>query len=88
MRGKGTPGRGQLYIDGELVGQTEMPVTTPIALGLAGGLACGADPGAPVTPDYDPPFAFSGKLHKVVVDVSGELIKDSEAEIRAIMARQ
>ena len=88
LKGKGAAGRGQLYIDGELVGQVEMPVTNPIILGLASGVAVGADAGAPVTDQYEPPFEFTGTLHKVVIDVSGELIRDTEAEMRAIMARQ
>jgi len=37
---------------------------------------------------YRSPFKFTGRLEKVVVDVSGELIVDSEAEFRAAMARQ
>ena len=65
-----------------------MPVTTPIALGLTSGVRCGSAPGAPVTPDYDPPFEFTGMIHSVTVDVSGDLIVDDEAEMRAIMARQ
>ncbi|KKL67400.1 hypothetical protein LCGC14_2135360, partial [marine sediment metagenome] len=88
LKGKGAAGRGQLYIDGELVGQVEMPVTNPIMLGLASGVAVGTDAGAPVTDEYKPPFEFTGTLHKVVIDVSGELIRDTEAEMRAIMARQ
>ena len=55
---------------------------------LASGVAIGADPGSPVTDKYDAPFAFSGTLYNVTIDVSGELIVDSEAEMRAIMARQ
>jgi arylsulfatase len=86
--GKGAPGRGQLYVDENLVGQVDIPVTVPILFGLGGGICCGADPCSPVTPDYDPPFEFTGKIHTVTVDVSGELIKDTEAEMRAIMARQ
>ena len=86
--GKGTPGRGQLFIDGKQVGQADFPVTTPIACGLAAGLACGVNPGSPVTPDYEPPFKFTGTLHNVTVDVSGELTEDQEAKHRAIMARQ
>ena len=35
--GKGAPGRGQLYIDGKLVGQADFPYTTPLSLGLTGG---------------------------------------------------
>ena len=88
LNGRGAAGRGQLYIDGDLVGQVEMPVTNPIVLGLASGVAVGADAGAPVTDEYEPPFEFTGTLHKVVIDVSGELIRDTEAEMRAIMARQ
>jgi arylsulfatase len=88
LKGKGAAGRGQLYIDGNLVGQVEMDVTNPIMLGLASGVAIGADPGSPVTDKYQAPFDFSGVIHTVTVDVSGELIHDSEAEMRAIMARQ
>jgi arylsulfatase len=88
LKGKGTPGRGQLYIDGKLVGQIDIPVTNPIMLGLASGVAIGADPGSPVTDKYEAPFAFSGKLYNVTIDVSGDLIVDTEAEMRAIMARQ
>ncbi|HPJ95095.1 MAG TPA: arylsulfatase [Deltaproteobacteria bacterium] len=88
LKGKGSPGRGQLYIDGALVGQADMPVTCPIMLGLASGVAVGADPGSPVTDEYRPPFAFTGTLYDVTFDVSGELIKDTEAEMRSVMARQ
>jgi arylsulfatase A-like enzyme len=85
--GKGAPGRGLLYIDGKLVGGTEFPVTTPIAFN-PGGLTCGANPGFPVTPEYPSPFKFTGKIYSVTVDVSGDLIRDTEAELRLVMARQ
>ncbi len=88
LKGKGAAGLGQLYIDGKLVGQMEMPVTNPIMLGLASGVAIGADPGSPVTDIYVAPFAFTGTIHTVTMDVSGELIVDTESEMRAIMARQ
>jgi arylsulfatase len=86
-KGKGTPGRGLLYIDRKLVGAAEIPVTVPILLN-PGGLTCGANPGLPVTPEYSSPFKFTGKIYGVTVDVSGDLIKDSEAELRLVMARQ
>ena len=86
--GKGSPGRGQLYIDDRLVGQVDIPVTIPIRMTMGGGIVIGADPGAPVTPDYEPPFRFTGKIYRVDVDVSGELIKDAEAEMRIVMVRQ
>ncbi|MFE5563030.1 arylsulfatase [Streptomyces sp. NPDC056544] len=85
--GKGAPGRAQLYIDGRLVGETDMPVTTPITFN-PGGMACGANPGSAVTPDYQAPFRFTGTLHSVTVDLSGDLIVDAESEMRMHMARQ
>ncbi|MFC2030656.1 arylsulfatase [Chloroflexota bacterium] len=87
--GKGAPGLAQLYFDDKLVGQAEFPYTTPLMFGVAGGaLEVGRDSGAPVTPEYAPPFEFTGEIDNVTVDVSGELIRDSEAEMRVIMARQ
>ena len=53
-----------------------------------GALTCGANPGSPVTPDYPSPFRFTGTLRTVTVDVSGDLITDSESEMRMAMARQ
>ncbi len=85
--GKGSPGTAQLYINGELVGQADYPVTVPLALGLE-GMSIGRDAGSPVTERYQIPFTFTGKLLKVTVDVSGDLIEDEEAKMRAIMARQ
>jgi arylsulfatase A-like enzyme len=86
--GKGAPGRGQLYIDGKLVAQADFPHTTPLSLGLTGGITVGADPGAPVAPFYTSPFEFTGTVISVTFDISGELIRDSEAEMRQILARQ
>ena len=87
-QGKGAPGRAQLYVDNKLVGQGDIPLTMPITIGLAGGIVCGADTGSPVWDKYKPPFKFTGTLYGVTVDVSGELIKDTEAEMRMAMARQ
>jgi len=87
-KGLGTPGRGQLYIDGKLAGQMDLPKTIPLSIGLGGGVTAGADPGSPVTEAYKPPFKFTGKLYGVVVDVSGDLIEDKESAMRVVMARQ
>ena len=87
-KGKGTPGRAQLYIDGKLVGQEEYALTTPLSMGLTGGWSVGADPGAPVGPFYNPPFEFTGKIHSVTIDVSGDVIQDEEADFKRLLARQ
>ena len=86
--GKGSPGRAQLYIDNALIGEADFPYTTPLSLGLTGGITVGADPGAPVAPFYHSPFAFTGMIHSLTFDLSGELIVDDEAAMRRIMARQ
>jgi arylsulfatase len=86
--GKGAPGRFQLYVDGSLVGNADVPHTTPITYELE-GLSCGYDFGAPVLVDaYKPPFTFTGTIHEVVIDVAGELIEDTEATMRRLMAQQ
>lgn len=89
QKGKGAPGRGQLYFDNRLIGQLEMPVTTPLAFGLgANGATCGTNRDSPVTPEYKTPFTFTSTIYSVIVDVSGELIVDSELEMQRIMRRQ
>jgi hypothetical protein len=45
-------------------------------------------PDAPVAPYYETPFEFTGTLHSVTFDVSGDVISDSEVEMRIMMARQ
>ena len=86
--GKGSPGIAKLFIDGKLVGQADVPVTTPLLFGLLGEVNCGSAHKSPGTHDYRPPFKFTGKIHNVIVDVSGELIENKDAEMRIVMARQ
>ena len=85
--GKGAPGRAQLYVDGQLIANREFPLTTPIAFN-PGGLSCGANPGSAIVPDYRAPSPFTGILHTVTIDLSGDLITDTESEMRMAMARQ
>jgi arylsulfatase len=85
--GRGAPGRAQLYVDDRLVAQADLPVTVPVMFN-PGGLSCGSNPGAPIVADYRSPFRFTGLLRRVTVDLSGDLITDSEAEMRMAMSRQ
>ncbi len=66
----------------------DLPVTIPLDIGITEGLTCGRDSGSGVTPDYQVPFAFTGTLERVVLEVSGEPVEDKEAELRTVMARQ
>ena len=86
--GKGTPGTVTLFVDGTEVGRGDFPVTTPIRLAQGGAMLVGADTGSSVTPDYDPPFRFDGRIHRVIVDVSGEHVEDYEAQMRIALAKQ
>ena len=88
LKGLGSPATVTLFVDGQSIGSGDLPVTIPLSLGLAGGVSVGRDAGAPVIPDYGPPFAFSGSIAQVVYDVTGELVKDLESEIRVALARQ
>ncbi|HSD58054.1 MAG TPA: hypothetical protein VLB04_07710, partial [Methanotrichaceae archaeon] len=73
-----------LYIDNKKVGEAKIK-TQPGRFSIAGdGLCVGRDSGSPVSPDYEPPFAFTGgAIEKVAVDVSGELFVDHEKEVAA-----
>ena len=77
----------KLYMDDEVVGESEI-WTQPGSFALAGdGLNVGMDRGSPTSPEYLPPFEFEGgKIEKVVVDVSGEPYVDYEMQVRAWMA--
>lgn len=86
--GKGAPGHAELYVNDQLVGQSDFPYTIPLTLGLAGGISVGRDEGAPVTSAYEVPFEFTGRIVKVTIDASGETVRDKDAEMRAVMAHQ
>lgn len=85
--GKGAPGHARLYIDGSLVGNADFHLTTPITFGIE-GLSCGYDFGEGVSRRYRAPFPFTGTIHSVTVDLSGDLIRDTEADMRVLLARQ
>jgi arylsulfatase len=37
---------------------------------------------------YQAPFRFTGKIKQVVIDISGEVIKDDETELKRMMTQQ
>ena len=53
------------------------------------GLTCGHDGGSRVAPDdYQDDFAFTGTLKRVTFDLSGDLIVDTDTDMKVAMARQ
>ena len=53
------------------------------------GLTYGHDAGSRVAPEhYQDDFAFTGTLKRVTIDLSGDLIVDSDTDMKVAMARQ
>jgi arylsulfatase len=74
-------GLGTLAVDGETVATGDIPRFTPTRFSITDdGLTCGYDLGMPVVDDYRSPFRFTGRLHRVTVDVDGEPFTDPVAE--------
>jgi len=69
----GNKGTAALFIQGRKVGQGPIPRTVPITFGLSEGLTAGRDPSTPVTESYQSPFAFTGKLKKVVMELKEDV---------------
>jgi arylsulfatase len=78
-----------LLVDGKVVGEGPIERHTPVRHSITGGgITCGWEQGPSVGPGYAAPFRFTGKLRRVVVDVSGEPYRDLQAEFEAIMSEQ
>ena len=87
-QGKGSHALVRLMVDDDVVGEGELPWTVP-NLYATTGLSCGyaaydsVDPGR-----YLSPFAFTGTLHRVVLDLTGEVSLDPAAEMTRLMTQQ
>jgi hypothetical protein len=82
-------GIGTLFVNGEQVGEGEIPRTVPGVIETSGeGLCCGYDSGVPVTEQYRAPFRFTGTIKRVVVEVAGPENADPEAALRDAFATQ
>ncbi len=87
-QGKGSPGRSQLYVDGQLVASVNIAHTVPNLFGII-GVTCGRDGTDSVSPaDYAAPNGFTGEIKSVTLDVSGDLIVDTDTELHRLMTQQ
>lgn len=64
-------GQGELWVDGVRVASQEPFKTLPLVISFE-GLDVGRDPRVSVTADYDPPFGFSGRLHRVRMNLGND----------------
>jgi arylsulfatase len=88
--GRGAPATVRLYHDDTQVGVSDLPTTIPNTIGIVAGLSCGQDSVNTVADAYRDrkPFAFTGDIARVTVDVSGEPFVHEEKEMDRLMARE
>ena len=55
-----------------MVGQASL-ATTLAVVPSTGGFQIGADHQSPASPKYSAPFPFDGRIHRVEVDIDGEV---------------
>jgi arylsulfatase len=80
-------GTGTLRINGEPAGSVHLPRTWPVS-GTSGGLYCGRDGGTPVSQAYRLPFAFTGTLNRVVIELDDDGQPDPSIQARADLAEE
>ena len=82
-------GSGTLLVDGAAVASADIPRFTALRFSLTGaGLTIGRSAPAPVCDDYDAPFAFTGTIVEVVIEVDGEQELDPAGEAAVAIATQ
>ena len=60
-----------MNVDGREVASVDMPKTWPTH-GTTAGLYCGRDSGSPVSDSYVRPFRFTGKIHRVLIELGSD----------------
>jgi arylsulfatase len=85
--GLGQPGTGTLSVDGKVVDTQKMPKTLPMILQWDESFDIGSDTLTGVNDaDYQPPFAFTGKLDKLTLTIDRPQL--SPADIAKLQAAQ
>ncbi len=82
-------GRGELLLDGAVVGAGDIPHFTPMTFSYTGGgLTCGYEVGPAIGDGYQAPFRANVEITRAIVEVDGEQHRDPEAEFERIMSEQ
>jgi arylsulfatase A-like enzyme len=68
--GIGKGGAGRIFVNGEKVAEGRIEKTQCCLIALDETADVGKSNGTPVSPDYENPFAFTGTLDRVVVDLT------------------
>lgn len=87
---EGTGGEAVLTVDGAEVAAGAIDRTVPIRYAADEGFDVGCDRGTAVSDAYAPPYPFTGTVHTVVIDTSGQppTAEAMEASARAALALQ
>jgi arylsulfatase len=86
---QGAGGMAALFVDGDPVGEAEVPKFTPVAFNEVGvGLTCGYEWGPSVGSGYEAPFSFNGTIRRAEVSATGPVVHDPVADVAAILASQ
>jgi arylsulfatase A-like enzyme len=79
----------RLAVDGKVVAEGPLPRRMPLRWQIGGaGLLVGRDRGFPVCDDYQPPFPFTGTIHRVVIEVPALAPRDAVQETAAALHRE
>ena len=85
----GPGGTGVLRCDGREVGRGVISRFTPSGFSGTGvGLTCGYEWGPSVGTGYTAPFPFAGTIRRAVVTTTGPVVRDTLAELEAILSEQ
>jgi arylsulfatase A-like enzyme len=85
----GRAGSVTLAVDGAVVAQGPFARRMPLRWQIGGaGLLIGRDRGFPVCDDYQPPFAFTGTIEKVVIEAPALAPRDAGQEAAAALHRE
>jgi arylsulfatase A-like enzyme len=68
--GLGKGGTGRIFVNGEKVAEGRIDKTQCCIIALDENADVGKSNGTPVSPDYENPFAFTGTIDRVVVDLT------------------
>jgi len=87
--GAGKGGTGTLSVDGKQVDSKPIPHTIPVLATIDETFDIGSDTRTPVDDkDYQPPFAFTGKLAKLTIKIGpSQLVEADHARIQDAIAR-
>jgi arylsulfatase len=78
--GVGRGGTGVLKVDGKVVATQNMEQSIPFILQWDENFDIGADTGTPVDEEYQVPFAFNGKIDKLVLTIDRPQLSSADIE--------